>query len=447
MAIRKYINNISSLQILHLLRFTTFLIISMIFTKSHLTIQRIGDFEIMLFIASIVSFFWVTGIIQSFLSLYNNNHAFPGEKNNSDHKSPEIFNAFLVLSAFSALFFLMLFFLKSNVHVFNDISNIPYANLLLIYILISNPTHMIEYIYVVKHRSMHLLWYGIISYSLQLVIVAGPVIAGYDINMAFWGLIIISVLRLIMLGILLKKYAEFKISIPFIKAHLSLGYPLIVSTLLSGSAQYIDGLIVANKFGAGDFAIFRYGAKELPLVVMMANGLSNAMIPEFSTTEKTRMALHTIRTRSKRLIHTLFPISILIMLISNPLFIAAFNPHFRRSADVFMVYILLIISRLIFPQTILIGLKHTRIVMLASAIEIILNVSLSLYMIQFYGFVGVAVATAVIYVVEKMVLIAYNYYKLGIKPNEYIPVVLHLTYSSLLILLFVLIDHRIIKLY
>jgi O-antigen/teichoic acid export membrane protein len=294
---------------------------------------------------------------------------------------------------------------------------------------------------------MHLLWYGIISYSLQLVLVAGPVIAGYDINLAFWGLIIISVLRLIMLGILLKKYAVFKISMPFIKAHLNLGYPLIVSTLLSGSAQYIDGLIVANKFGAGDFAIFRYGAKELPLVVMMANGLSNAMIPEFSTAEKTRMALQTIRARSKRLIHTLFPISILIMLISNPLFIAAFNPHFRRSADVFMVYLLLIISRLVFPQTILIGLKHTRIVMLASLLEIILNVSLSLYMIQFYGLVGAAVATTIIYVIEKMILIAYTYYKLGIKPNDYIPVVLHLTYSSLLILLFVLIDHRIIKLY
>lgn len=82
--------------------------------------------------------------------------------------------------------------------------------------------------------------------------------------------------------------------------------------------------------------------------------------------------------------------------------------------------------------------------MFSSILNIVLNIGLTLLMIPRYGIVGVAVATVIVYVVEKLVLIAYNYFKLGIKPNEYIPVGWYLFYSSLITLIFVLIDHRIL---
>ncbi|GAJ20106.1 unnamed protein product, partial [marine sediment metagenome] len=79
-----------------------------------------------------------------------------------------------------------------------------------------------------------------------------------------------------------------------------------------------------------------------------------------------------------------------------------------------------------------------------SFIEIILNISLSLYLMQFYGLVGIALATTIVFVIEKIYLIAYNYFKLQIKPSEYIPVKFYLIYSLITIIMFVLIDHRII---
>ena len=88
------------LQFSQILRFVTFLIISAVFTKrnlTHLTNEEIGDFELMMLITSALSYFWVTGIIQSFLPLYNNNHIFT-KKTHFREKSPEIFNTFLLLS-------------------------------------------------------------------------------------------------------------------------------------------------------------------------------------------------------------------------------------------------------------------------------------------------------------------------------------------------------------
>ncbi len=444
MSLFKPINNISALQIFQLSRFSTFLVISILFTKSYLSPEQIGVFEVFLFIASFISFFWVTGLIQSFLPLYKNNKAFSRDGENNSEKSPEIFNAFILLAFFSFVAFLFGLSLKHNFSVFGISGNVPLINLLLVYILLSSPSVLIEYIYLVKNKSATIILYGTISFGLQLGFVVIPIFMGYSIEYSIWGLIAISVLRLIWLFFLLAKYAEIRFSLPFIKEHLRLGAPLMISALLSGSAQYIDGALVTSKFDADTFAVFRYGAKEFPLVILLAFGLSNAMLSEFSTSAKIKSSMAVLKRKSARLMHFLFPITIVVMFFTRWLYPIIFNENFTRSADVFLVYLLLIISRLVFPQTILIGMKKTGVVLRAAFVEIVLNVSLSLYLVQFYGLTGIALATVIVYAIEKLYLIGYLYTKLKIKPAQYIPVNYHLIYSVILIIMFVLIDHRII---
>jgi len=124
-----------------------------------------------------------------------------------------------------------------------------------------------------------------------------------------------------------------------------------------------------------------------------------------------------------------------------------FTPEFTRSADVFMIYLVLIVPRLVFPQTIIIGRRKTNITLYAAAVEIAVNVPLSLWLIKPYGVVGVALATFIVYFLEKLFLIWYVWKKMKIRPQEYIPLTSWLVYSTLLILLFVLIDHRIIDIH
>ncbi len=429
------------------MRFTTFLIISIFFTKSHLSRIDIGMFEGFLFMAGFVSFFWVSGLIQSYLSLAHHNKTFNRGKNGNTEKSPEIFNVFLLLTFFSLLIFFIGLSLRSHFSVFGVSGNVPYINLLLAFIFLSNPPVLIEYIYLVRNNSVSILSYGFITYAVQLIIVILPVLRGFDILWSLYGLVAISIVRFVWLLVLLFRYAEFKISFDFMKEHLSLGIPLIISALLSGSAQYIDGIVVTSVIDVEHFAIFRYGAKEFPLVIILATGLSNAMISEIGKPGNLKNSMNTIRYQSRRLMHILFPISIVTMLFARWLFPVIFNMEFERSADVFMMYLLIIISRLVFPQTLLIGLKKTKIIMTVSFFELILNVLLSIYLVQFYGIVGVALATAIVFILEKVFLIGYNYFKLKIRPRLYIPVKTYLFYTFLIILEFILIDHRVIDIY
>lgn len=445
----KFIDNISGLQAVQLLRFVTFLIISIVFTKSHLTRAQIGTWELFLFISSLLSFFWVSGIIQSLLTLYNRNKTFrqSGDKV-AGTKSPEIFNAFLLILFFSILVFLIGLPIKNSLPDTGMNQDIPYPNLLLLYILVSNPVTIIEYIYLLNNRAYRILQYGIYTYAVQLLFVLAPVVAGFDEKSAIYGLFGITAIRWVWLLILLRRYTELKISVDFIREQLRIGMPLILTFLISGSAQYVDGIIISACYDdPGVFAMYRFGAKEFPLTLLLANGLSNALLPRFSTRAGMRDALVTLRARSEKLMDYLFPVSMATMLVARWVYPRLFTPEFARSADVFMIYLLLIIPRLAFPQTIIIGRRKTNVTLVAAAIEIAINIPLSLALIRPYGVVGVALATFIVYSLEKIFLIWYVWKKMKIRPADYIPVIRWLIYSAVIVLLFVLIDHRIIDIH
>ena len=445
----KLIDNISGLQLFQLMRFTVFLIISIVFTKSHLTRAEIGSWEMFLFIGGLITFFWVTGVIQSLLPLYHRNKTYRKLGDNGEGKSPEVFNAFLLLCFFSLLVFAIGHSLKHSFSVFNITGNVPYLNLLLLYILLSSPVCLIEYIYLLNNRSYRIFQYGIYTFSAQLILIITPIILGKDLIWSIYGLLAVTAVRWIWLLILLRRYTEMKISVKFMREHLYLGLPLILTSLISGSAQYTDGIIVSAVYrDPGMFAWFRYGAKEFPLVLMLANGLSNAMLPEFSTRSRLKESLAKIKAKSRNLMHICFPATMVVMLFARWIYPRMFTPEFQKSADVFLIYTLLVIPRLIFPQTVIVGRKKTHITLIAALLELGLNIPLSLLMIKWgYNIVGVALATFIVYLIGKIYLAGYLWIKMKIKPAEYIPLKVYALYSLLLGVLFILIDHRIIDIH
>ena len=431
------------------MRFTVFLIISIVFTKSHLTRAEIGSWEMFLFIGGLITFFWVTGVIQSLLPLYHRNKTYRKLGDNGEGKSPEIFNAFLLLCFFSLLVFTIGHSLKHSFSVFNITGNVPYLNLLLLYILLSSPVCLIEYIYLLNNRSYRIFQYGIYTFSAQLILIITPIILGKDLIWSIYGLLAVTAVRWIWLLILLRRYTEMKISVKFMREHLYLGLPLILTSLISGSAQYTDSIIVSAVYrDPGMFAWFRYGAKEFPLVLMLATGLSNAMLPEFSTRSRLKESLAKIKAKSRNLMHICFPATMVVMLFARWIYPRMFTPEFQKSADVFLIYSLLVIPRLIFPQTVIVGRKKTHITLIAALLELGLNIPLSLLMIKWgYNIVGVALATFIVYLIGKIYLAGYLWVKMKIKPAEYIPLKVYALYSLLLGVLFILIDHRIIDIH
>jgi O-antigen/teichoic acid export membrane protein len=169
----------------------------------------------------------------------------------------------------------------------------------------------------------------------------------------------------------------------------------------------------------------------------MSNGLSNSMLPDFAIKEKIKKTMQLLKHRTQWHMHLLFPITMVTILHSKPLFPIVFNADFKDSAEIFMIYLLTISSRMVFPQTVAIGLGKTKALLGISIVELFINVSLSLLFVQWMGIVGVAWATVIAFWVEKVLISFYLYIRLGIKPSEYTPIKEYLSYTILMALVFV----------
>lgn len=425
---KKYLNTISAFQFFQLIRYSTLVLIGIVFTKTALSQEEIGEYETFVFLAGAVSFFWLNGLLKALLPLSS------GETE-SKHA---LFNGFILISVFSVLVALLLFLVKPFFSgVLLNGKNIPEFLLLLLYLVFGIPANLAEYVYLVKKKNMALIIYAIVSFGLQLVLVGLPAVSGYPVGAVLRGLLIWAVLRYLWLWILFIRYNEIRFSYPFIKKHLNFGGPLIAATFLSGSAQFVDGFIVTSRFDEGTFAVFRYGARELPLAMLLANALSSAMLPEFAQKENLKQNLKKLKKNITRLMHILFPVTAILLLISHPVFPVLFNPRFSESATIFNIYLLLIISRLMMPQTILNGLRYSKEIMVASFLELIVNVALSLIFVRFWGIAGIAFATFVAYLFEKIILSVSVWRKLTIPLSAYHPFRYFLWYSLGTIVIFI----------
>ena len=193
----------------------------------------------------------------------------------------------------------------------------------------------------------------------------------------------------------------------------------------------MDGFIVSARYNAGVFAVFRYGARELPLVALLAHALSNALVPQFKKIGQIE-ALQQLKQRSSQMISWMFPMTLILMITSYFLFPLLFKQGFVESAGVFNLYLLLVTSRLLFPQTILIAYEKTRILMTASAIELTVNIVLSLILVRFWGIRGVALATVLAYYLERIILVVFVRRVQGIRLQQYLHITQHLVWTLLL---------------
>lgn len=412
-------------------------LVGVVFAKSYLSTQEIGRYETFLFLAGAATFFWLNGIIASLLPIHKNNETF--EEFKETKKSPEFFNAFALIFFLSILAALLILNLASFIETDLLKREIPYKKLLFVYILINPSTYLIEFIYLLLRKPKNIIIYGTISFLIQFILITVPIILEYDLKFALLGLITIASLRWILLISLLIKHSVFVLSLQYIKEHLKVGLPLILSSLFVGSAQYIDGFIISNKFSEEMFAIFRYGAREFPFVVILANAFSNSMTPEFKSNDLSTV-LTRIKNGSIKLMHIVFPTTILFLLISNWIYPILFNESFALSAKIFNIYLILVISRMVFPQTILIGLKKTKFIMFSSIFEVSLNVTFSLIFVQYWGIVGVAFATVIANFSDKIFLVCINYYKLKIQPKYFVAFKYHILYSAITIIVYLIVD-------
>lgn len=415
-------------QIFQLFRFSALLLAGVLLSKSNIAIQEIGVYEGLIFISGAVSFFWVNGILNGLLSQY---------KKEEENKNVYFFNTALLLLFMSVLLILIMIVFSQTVRHFLPSTSPTVFGLMLIYIFLNNPTFLIEHIFLLKENTKGLLLYGTLHTVAYVAAVIYPVWMGWEIEFIFYGLILLSIFKNIYLGILIFQENVFQIKTKVIVDLLTFSTPLIFSFGLAGSAEYIDGLLVSSHFGSDQFAIFRYGARELPLAVLLSSSLSASFIPRLNQ-NNLHPELSNLKKESLNLMNLLFPITILLVYLSTWIYPIIFRAEFISSAPIFNTYLLLLVSRVLFPQTLVLAAGKTKVILQLAIFELIINFTCSYFLMLEYGIIGIAIGTLIAFYAEKLLLIFYVKWNFKINLTEYVPVGRWLIYSLVLYLVYFL---------
>jgi O-antigen/teichoic acid export membrane protein len=426
------LGTIRGLQIFQALRLSSILLVGIFFAKGNLSLSDIGGYESIMFLSSLVSFFWVSAILNGLISKY--------QTIKEEEKKKYIFNVSILISIINLFIVCLLFLFEQQVNKGINNDDTELFNLALLYILLNNPTYLIEYFFIITDRTKRLVQYGFTNFSLNLIAVLIPIALGFGIKYALAGLIITAFIRIIVLMNILHQHTIKKFDYRMIREHLVYSLPLIISLLLSGSSEYIDSFLISSHFGPDQFALFRYGAKELPIAVLLANALSTAIVPRLGNKEQIKNRLVELKIESAKLMNLLFPLSIVLLLTSYWIYPLIFRQEFIESAKIFNVYILLLISRMIFPQSVVLALQKTKVIFKVALIEIIVNVTVSYLLMLEFGLIGVAYGTVIAFLVDKLLLSIYLG-RAGIKFSQYVPLKLWAWYSVSLAIVYLFVEN------
>lgn len=404
--------NVKALQAFHLMRQGAALLIAVLLTKTGLETGQIGTYEVLLYLAGLMSTFWVQGLVQGLLSEY--------PRHTAEVRRQFIYNAYLLFTLLGILIGGGMILAKPFVlPILSGQSELAYYELFFIYIAINFPPFLLENFFLLWDQPGGNYRYGLLSFIPMVLVVILPPLLGMDFTYSFYGLIGLALFRHLYFLYYVWQYGNWTFRPDLLVQWCKLSLPLILYALLGGLTQSFDSWLVGQYY-AGDetrFAIFRYGARELPLVMALAAALGTAMVPRVAL--DLPLALSEIRQKSLKLFHLLFPLSILLMLTSHWLYPFVFNASFKESVAIFNVFLLVIISRLIFSRTVLVGLQDNQIVLWFSLLELLANIILSWWLVGKFGLIGIAWGTLLAISLEKVLLCLRLYLQFGIAWGQY----------------------------
>lgn len=424
----------NSLQLYQFLRYGTFFLVSILlakiafyrFTNIYGT-SIISRYELLMVVSSSLTFFWVSSICNTLVPFFN--------ASNEDKQRRILFNAFALMVAFSFIAGIITYcfglYKKNDLYLFQMFALVVFLN---------TPTFIVDYIFFLKGKFKSLIIWGVVTFSAHVCLLCLPLFFGQTLNLAVNLLVILALLKFNYTIILLMKHSTISINTRLIQEFMTKVMPFMFSILLGGSMEYINSFIVERYFTEAEFAIFRYGAKELPIFLIMANTISNIYSGEIANLNKEgllKQGLGKLKASSRKLMYWLFPLAILLLFTSKYLYIYLYSEYFAEGYKIFNISLLLIISRLIFPQTVLTGLIKTRAFYLVSTNVLIVNVVLAIWFVQLMGISGIAYATAISFLVEKIQLVIYCKME-GIRFKEYTPVLEYYIFSALMLIAFVI---------
>ena len=421
-----WLNLTRAAQVHQLLRQGSGILTGILMAKYAGSLLLVGQYEAFTYTIVSLSFFWVNAFGQGLLSF---GVSFP-----TNERADVYANIFLVYIYAAIAVGLLLVTCPTKVSEWLlGASQWPFGSLLGLYAVLHLPSFFLESFWIATSQPKRLLAYGLLTYTTYPLSIAGVLVFEGGLTAILWALCLHAAVRLVWACAEIAPLTRFRVSWQW--AFVQSTAPLVVYALINGATQVLSTTLISH-YTSGDaalFALFRYGSREIPIVLALSMALSNSFVPTLAASDASDEALATFRQAINKLYYTIFPISIALFIAAPWLFNHIFHPDFKAAVPIFQAFVALVLSRALFPQTIVLALQQHRLLLVMAVIETGVIIGLGWWWLPIYGLEGMAWATVVGYFIEKIGLMSYIWYKNSIHPSKYTPLTTYTVGAFLLL--------------
>lgn len=218
-------------------------------------------------------------------------------------------------------------------------------------------------------------------------------------------------------------YWHGKFNMNTLKEIFKVGFPLYIVDILGSSYTYIAGFIIGIYLNEEQYALYRNGSVELPVIGTIYGTISLIFMADFSKHILERNFTKVAEIKKQIITTTsviLFPIAIFFIFFSKEFILLYLTDKYYESFKIFALFSCVLLIRFQNYTDILVLLKKSRYVLLGFVIFMIANFGLNIVLSKNFGIIGCAIATVFSVYLLAFFQLHMTIKQLGVRYNQYI---------------------------
>jgi len=348
-----------------------------------------------------------------------------------DPRGAFVRQSLLLLQILGGVFFLFLFLIAPYAgKLYGTPHLVPHFRWFAVYGFAMVAAGFFDTLFIVMNRHR---WQAVVMASEALLffcVTVVPIVLGAALITVFKCVTGLALVKwAFVLGVLAAERREFRLrwALPRwekIKAQLKYAAPLGLTTAVGYLSIYLDKNIISGYFDSDTYAIYVYGAMEVPFVAMVLSAINNVLVPEISRMHHEGQVQGISRIWQRAIQKTsllVLPLWVFLLIWAVELYVLAYGAPYRASSLIFRIYLLKLPLRITAYNMILSVIGYPHLVFRIALVEMGINAVLSMAFVRWLGTPGPAIATVLATYVQVVVLTRTIQTKLRLRVRDIFP--------------------------
>jgi O-antigen/teichoic acid export membrane protein len=172
----------------------------------------------------------------------------------------------------------------------------------------------------------------------------------------------------------------------------------------------LHSYVVASQFDAATFAIYAVGCLQIPLVDLITTSAANVMMVKMAEDglhDKRDSALELWHHTMARLALLIFPLAVILLVLSRDVIVTLFTSNYVASVPIFMAWTLMILPAVFCVDAVLRAHAQTRFLFAMNVLRLGIVVGLISWCLTTFGLVGAVLVTLLATMAVRVLSIAW----------------------------------------